>query len=203
MQRVTHFTPETFAATKQVAGQKRKRQRQALSCFPCRERKVGCDRQKPCSNCFKQGAINKCTYESLNAGNPNASRSLSTQQRETPSTHHDGEQARAAKKADSNVEDRMARLEHVIEELSSKLAEDKGEHSRAISAQRPPSVEIESAVFDQPEVSKSSHNPHAERVLVTRRPGVIYHIGQTGYSMAKGDVSTHDLGLYCSHADIT
>lgn len=203
MQRVTHFTPETFAATKQVAGQKRKRQRQALSCFPCRERKVGCDRQKPCSNCSKQGAINKCTYEASDTVNLDASRSPSTQQLESLSTHHDGEQVRAAKKAATNVEDRMTRLEHVIEGLSSKLAEDKGEHSRAISAQRPPPVEIESAVFDQLEVSKSSHNPHAEGALVTRRSGVIYHIGQTGYSMAKGDVRTHDLGLYCSHADIT
>lgn len=42
---------------------KRTRRRPALSCMECRERKIKCDRNRPCDRCTKSGLPN-CTYTS-------------------------------------------------------------------------------------------------------------------------------------------
>lgn len=42
----------------------RKRRRPALSCVPCRRRKVKCDRQDPCGPCSRVGNPNACHYYS-------------------------------------------------------------------------------------------------------------------------------------------
>ncbi|KAJ6263695.1 hypothetical protein Dda_2264 [Drechslerella dactyloides] len=39
-----------------------KRNRQALSCLPCRYKKLKCDRQHPCSACSKRGEGSSCTF---------------------------------------------------------------------------------------------------------------------------------------------
>ncbi|KAF3906845.1 hypothetical protein ABW21_db0202447 [Orbilia brochopaga] len=41
----------------------RKRNRKALSCKPCRNMKVKCDRSMPCDRCIKNNRINDCVYE--------------------------------------------------------------------------------------------------------------------------------------------
>ena len=44
---------------------KRKRRTKALSCYDCRRRKLGCDREYPsCSRCRKAGQADSCIYES-------------------------------------------------------------------------------------------------------------------------------------------
>lgn len=40
----------------------RKRNRISLVCSNCREKKIKCDRQKPCFSCIKSSTINSCTY---------------------------------------------------------------------------------------------------------------------------------------------
>ncbi len=39
-----------------------KRNRQPLSCHPCRQRKLRCDRQHPCDTCIKRSDESSCTY---------------------------------------------------------------------------------------------------------------------------------------------
>ena len=47
-----------------IHSSERKRKRKALSCYDCRRRKLGCDREFPaCSRCRKSGQANSCTYE--------------------------------------------------------------------------------------------------------------------------------------------
>ncbi|KAI5967828.1 uncharacterized protein KGF55_000060 [Candida pseudojiufengensis] len=41
----------------------KKRNRPSLVCFPCRKKKIKCDRGKPCNGCFKNGIIEECTYD--------------------------------------------------------------------------------------------------------------------------------------------
>ncbi|KAK6359194.1 hypothetical protein TWF696_000358 [Orbilia brochopaga] len=41
----------------------RKRNRKALSCKPCRNMKVKCDRSMPCDRCIKNNRINDCVYD--------------------------------------------------------------------------------------------------------------------------------------------
>lgn len=62
------------------------------SCLPCRERKVKCDHQLPCTTCNKRGHPDLCSYpgsggERSNAS-PNARRSIS--RRSTPTTEAPG-----------------------------------------------------------------------------------------------------------------
>ena len=40
----------------------RKRNRIPLSCGPCRQRKLKCDRTTPCQNCVKRADTNSCVY---------------------------------------------------------------------------------------------------------------------------------------------
>lgn len=46
-----------------------KRNRQVVSCVPCRTRKLKCDRQQPCSSCVKRGDVTSCRF----FGTPNPS----------------------------------------------------------------------------------------------------------------------------------
>ncbi|RVD87292.1 uncharacterized protein DFL_001534 [Arthrobotrys flagrans] len=45
-----------------------KRNRQALSCFACRSRKLKCDRQHPCTACNKRGEGSACTFTATTIG---------------------------------------------------------------------------------------------------------------------------------------
>ncbi|KAI6766357.1 hypothetical protein HG530_007427 [Fusarium avenaceum] len=41
---------------------RQKRSRVLLSCAPCRNSKLKCDREKPCNQCAKKGRASRCTY---------------------------------------------------------------------------------------------------------------------------------------------
>ncbi|CAI5758844.1 unnamed protein product [Candida verbasci] len=41
----------------------KKRNRPSLVCFPCRKKKIKCDKGKPCSTCVKNDIVNECTYD--------------------------------------------------------------------------------------------------------------------------------------------
>ena len=41
---------------------RQKRSRILLSCAPCRNSKLKCDREQPCGQCTKKGRDNQCTY---------------------------------------------------------------------------------------------------------------------------------------------
>lgn len=43
-----------------------KRNRQALSCLPCRQRKLKCTRQQPCETCVKRNDVASCVYSKPN-----------------------------------------------------------------------------------------------------------------------------------------
>ncbi|GKZ95407.1 hypothetical protein AnigIFM59636_009413 [Aspergillus niger] len=44
----------------------RKRNRVPLSCAPCRQRKLKCNRAQPCENCIKRGDATSCSYAQAN-----------------------------------------------------------------------------------------------------------------------------------------
>lgn len=44
------------------------------SCYPCRERKVRCDKSQPCSTCLKQGYPDLCQYKRTDGGHAEAQR---------------------------------------------------------------------------------------------------------------------------------
>lgn len=47
---------------------KRKRRRQALSCIPCKRRKIRCDRNHPCTPCIKRNDQAQCRWSIIDAG---------------------------------------------------------------------------------------------------------------------------------------
>ena len=49
-------------STSTSGGIQKKRRRPALSCEQCRNRKVKCDRNEPCSTCIKSKIASSCTY---------------------------------------------------------------------------------------------------------------------------------------------
>lgn len=42
---------------------KQRKKRRTTSCWPCRDRKVKCDKSRPCDTCLKRGHADLCTYE--------------------------------------------------------------------------------------------------------------------------------------------
>lgn len=60
----TKIITTDFFSKDQHAGRKRKRYRAAVSCVPCRQRKVRCDRELPCDQCQKQDVASSCSYTS-------------------------------------------------------------------------------------------------------------------------------------------
>jgi hypothetical protein len=49
-------------ATSGGAGTGKHHNRQAISCFPCRTRKLKCNGQKPCTQCTRRGGDDGCNY---------------------------------------------------------------------------------------------------------------------------------------------
>ena len=47
---------------------KRKRRRQALSCMPCKRRKIRCDRKHPCTPCVKRNDQSQCRWSVIDTG---------------------------------------------------------------------------------------------------------------------------------------
>lgn len=47
---------------------KRKRRRQALSCMPCKRRKIRCDRKHPCTPCVKRNDQASCLWSVVETG---------------------------------------------------------------------------------------------------------------------------------------
>lgn len=46
----------------EISKVKRRRNRVSLVCSNCKEKKIKCNRQQPCSNCIKSSLISSCTY---------------------------------------------------------------------------------------------------------------------------------------------
>ncbi|KAH8692204.1 putative C6 transcription factor [Talaromyces proteolyticus] len=67
------MTPTPPSTSSSVAGHSpegqyrviRKRNRVPLSCAPCRQRKLKCNRSHPCENCVKRGDASSCSYAQL------------------------------------------------------------------------------------------------------------------------------------------
>ncbi|KAG8632018.1 hypothetical protein KVT40_001158 [Elsinoe batatas] len=64
MIRSRHMTQASFEQGEPEApeAKKRKRHRETLSCLPCRNRKVGCDRAHPCLSCVRHKRTEDCVY---------------------------------------------------------------------------------------------------------------------------------------------
>lgn len=56
----SHLSAETFETGQKGAGRKGPRYREAISCLPCRNRKVRCSRELPCRQC--QDRSHECSY---------------------------------------------------------------------------------------------------------------------------------------------
>lgn len=183
---VQNFTPESYA-TKQLSG-KRKRNRQPLSCRPCRLRKVACDREQPCNNCTKQRTLQECVY-----GADNESETDQVFRTGAPAGHHAGLQngqsstTEVSNNFEVRMEGRMERLEYLVETLASKVIGivDSPGPRRVSSVTTLQSTSHEQSV----ELKKSVQVPeqaniHSKGVFAMKQPGVVYYIGTSGYTMS-------------------
>ncbi|KAH0371689.1 hypothetical protein KCU65_g1799, partial [Aureobasidium melanogenum] len=56
-----------------------KRNRRPLSCLSCRDRKLKCDRQQPCSTCIKRADSSNCLYSSIPTNKDSRPRTLNNE----------------------------------------------------------------------------------------------------------------------------
>jgi hypothetical protein len=58
-----------------------RQKRKTTSCWPCRDRKVKCDKSQPCEICVKRGYPDLCWHERPNSQNPSVNPRPATQTR--------------------------------------------------------------------------------------------------------------------------
>ncbi|KAK9365621.1 hypothetical protein V1509DRAFT_675453 [Lipomyces kononenkoae] len=185
IRRIQHFTPATYVAS-QVAGQKRRRLRNAVSCDPCRIRKAKCDQGHPCGSCTLRLQQSECTY-----GWHNRTDTIKTgaQDGEAAATPVDPPGSNVDGRSDENylLENRMAQLEFKVEELQAMVLS-LSPRSRS-SSDRGDEISKDGA----PGVSELSSNslPAEERNgMIGSRQGVLHFIGPTGWTLHHQGVGT-------------
>ena len=110
MRRAQNYTAESFSNGR-LGGKKRKRQQDHPSCQVCRDRKVACDRRRPCDNCTALKCPEDCVYDE-----PGDERVNTTEANE----HSSNDMAAAVTKI-SSIDGRIARLENAVERIAAKV----------------------------------------------------------------------------------
>lgn len=182
MRRVQNFTPETYAAKAQSAGQKRKRSRQ-LSCRFCKRTKIGCDRKRPsCGNCLRKGISGECSYEDLDGDDDhiNANQftyahppNVSDQHSKTPVL--------------VTMEGRLGKMERTIENLASNVNSTRSPEASSLSATPPCPRWSAITAHEAQQKHENQMNPHSGGVLCSKTSGPLYYIGKTGWTVVQDD----------------
>ncbi|KPI40180.1 putative transcriptional regulatory protein [Cyphellophora attinorum] len=113
---VHKFRATGDAFSSNASGKVIKRNRQPLSCLPCRQRKLKCSRQQPCETCAKRGDEALCVYGSKSTGQS-----------------HDGGKSDAPK---AKAQDRLRQLEQLV----MSMVDSSGQKSDPSSALTPESA---------------------------------------------------------------
>ncbi|KAF1343797.1 hypothetical protein BDV97DRAFT_66328 [Delphinella strobiligena] len=184
MRRVQNLTPKTYSATN---GKKRKRSRPPLSCQPCRLSKVACDRKKPCSSCSRQARPGSCVYVDPGTGDGNViTNNSQPTSLDSTSTSSRGNGRIVPPIATTN-EDRMGRIEKVVESLASETNSAHTTPPVIPTAFQQPKNATASAQSEGGSKHSAHINPHSEEALVTKTPGTIYYIGRNGWTLTHHD----------------
>ncbi|KAK9237008.1 hypothetical protein V1525DRAFT_405350 [Lipomyces kononenkoae] len=180
IRRIQNFTPATYA-TEQIAGQKRRRVRNAVSCDPCRIRKVKCDQGQPCGPCKLRARQSECTYgghmgDTIQTG-----------------TTNDDEAASAiggppggsvvGRSGENHLHmDRMMQLELKVEELQEMVLALRSEvRTRSQSPRRRHSSS--DRVNDTSRFSSHNKSTVQRNGLIGSKHGALHFIGPTGWTL--------------------
>lgn len=185
MDRMQHHTPATFA-TSQIAGQKRQRNRDPISCQPCRSRKVACDREEPCGSCVKQKIVDKCSYRKPDLPSPD-----SDAQRPPTTAHRSN--GRSSK--DNSVDSRLDRVEKAVDNLVA-LVESRN-YTNVSSNTFRPSVDTNpgSCPYQDDKLntrpSSVAQNLYSQGSLSAKSSELVYWVGPGGWTTQRLDVSPY------------
>ncbi|KAF2157045.1 hypothetical protein K461DRAFT_317207 [Myriangium duriaei CBS 260.36] len=105
-----NMTQASFEAPESNS-KKRKRHRETLSCLPCRDRKVACNREQPCSSCIRHKRTQDCVFVSEpirkdSTGSNNGAASGTEQ------PHHDAHSRQLTRK--ETLDERITRMEKAV-----------------------------------------------------------------------------------------
>ena len=127
------MTQASFEAP-DTSRKKRKRNRDTLSCISCRDRKVACNRERPCSNCIRYKRADTCAY-------------LSDQTRGSSSGPQDGLSATTSPedRATFSLDLRLAHIETAVNSISEARAGGKAINGNGSTATNGQSSQIPAA----------------------------------------------------------
>jgi len=182
MHRAQTQTSASFASS-QLAGQKRQRNRDPVSCQPCRARKVACDRQQPCGSCVKHKSPEKCNFTKTAETNgldthsdvDESSRSMAAP-RPVP---------RDAPTKSNTLDSRLDRVERAIELLTSRIDTPSAVTSREDSHRN---ARTRSDAGDSAPRERELTNPYAAGSLAIKESDKVFYIGKSGWTMLHVDV---------------
>jgi len=182
MDRMQNHTPATFA-TSQIAGQKRQRNRDPISCQPCRNRKVACDREEPCGSCVKHKMVDKCLYRKPDLPSPDSEPQKPSTTTNRPSGQRNGR--------DANVESRLERVEKAVDTLvtlveSRNYGQTSSSQSQAPADRDPWSCPFQD--YNRQSDQTKAENPYAQGSLAAKSSELIYWVGPGGWTTQRLDV---------------
>lgn len=160
-----------------------KRNRQPLSCAPCRVKKLKCDRGHPCETCVKRGEPTSCSYGKTVSGSINSSSKPET----------------AGANPKGKAQERLRHLEHLIMQMV-----DQNGHGPASTPQQPatttvpPSGSLDTAV----ESRSGSELPDDARNLRFASTGSGY-VGSTHWSAILDNIQEIKAALGTENAPST
>ncbi|EEA18666.1 hypothetical protein EYB25_008774 [Talaromyces marneffei] len=132
----------------------RKRNRVPLSCAPCRQRKLKCNRSHPCENCIKRGDASSCTYAQPGSRKKSSPQSSST--------------------SPDDMQNRIDRLENLVLSLMTNGSQAAGPAAAVAALSRHNSVESGQNYQDlELDDDVDGHNEESDTEAVTKSFGIM------------------------------
>lgn len=158
-----------------------KRNRQPVSCAPCRARKLKCDRQQPCGACTKRSEDGACNFSpSAAPGTASAAAAPAVTNGGGPSAGKTGPSGR------HEVQNRLHRLEEMVNGLVSHTAAKKKKSTAAgngVASHTPESLQTAGSAGQEDSPAKdTSSQPEMPGAHLNTRDEEIQFIGTTNWA---------------------
>lgn len=170
------MTQASFEAP-EANSKKRKRHRETLSCLPCRDRKVACDREQPCSSCVRHKRAQDCVFVSdshtkskeQSPADNNASPPVI---RSPPQPTRNGE----------TLDERIARMEKAVDDIgkSRSFTGVNGGATQASTIQPPPDAVNTANTAERQSLER---NIFAQGRLASKSSAATFYVGSAAWSI--------------------
>ncbi|EOO00357.1 putative fungal specific transcription factor domain-containing protein [Phaeoacremonium minimum UCRPA7] len=162
-----------------------KRNRQPVSCAPCRARKLKCDRQQPCGACVKRSEEGACNFSSAAAAAAPGAAASAAPAATNGGSSSAGKAGPSGSGSRHEVQSRLQRLEEMVNGLVSHTAAKKkstSSSSNGGASQTPESLQVNSAGQEGSPAKDTSTEPQMPGAHLSTGDEEIRFVGTTNWA---------------------